>query len=84
MLFQDQAQQLLSRWENLKDRDELCTLVMQTAIALSVMPDVPEHIVRALDALLDYDSKNEASRVMEIVRYLRSLSQARLRLPMEG
>lgn len=74
MLFKDQAQQLLARWECLRDEDELDTIAVQTAISLSRIEDVPEHVLKALDGLLDYEYEKRARRIYDVVRYLRSLS----------
>lgn len=83
MLFQDQAQQLVTRWELLKSDDDIETLAAQTAIALAIVPEVPESVMRALDHLLSYKSGHRAMWMVEVVRYLRTLATAKLRIPLE-
>ncbi len=83
MLFQDQAQQLLARWETLREADELENVAIQTAVALAVMPEVPESVLNALDALLSYRAGRRAKWTLEVVRYLRTLATAKLRITID-
>ena len=74
MLFKDQAQSLVAKWESLRDEDDIETLAAQTIIALSCEEELPTHVFDALDKLLNYSSSRRARSIHELVRYLRSLA----------
>jgi hypothetical protein len=74
MIFKDQAESLVAKWENLRDEDDLEGLAAITAVWLSREDNVPAYVFNALDQVLAYEYKTTARNVYEIVRYLRSLS----------
>lgn len=77
MLFKDQAQQLVAKWECLRSERELETFAVQTAVALSAIRDVPSDVTEALDKLLDCEYKERASSILRVVRFLHSLTEDR-------
>ena len=80
MLFKDQAQHIVARWECLRDEEDIEILAAQTAVALSHMSEVPEGILKALDGLLDFRHKDRGRRIYEVVSYLRGLVEDRFRV----
>lgn len=77
MLFKDQAQSLVARWESLRDEDDIETLAAQTVVSLTCMREIPSEVLDALDKLLSYESKKRARCIVEVVQYLRSLAEDR-------
>jgi hypothetical protein len=75
VLFKDQAQLVVARWECLGNDDDIETVAVQTAVALSRVPDVPEYVLKALDGLLDFDNEKRGRRIYDVVRYLRGLTE---------
>lgn len=73
MLFKDQAESLVAKWENLRLESDLGLLAAHTAVALSRVDDVPDDILGHLDLLLGYKSKKFGRATYEITKYLRSL-----------
>ena len=83
MIFKDQAQQMVSRWECLRNEDDVKLVAAQTAVSLSALPEVPLNVLKALDGLLDYDGEKRGRRIYEVTRYLRSLTEDCLRMEAE-
>jgi len=83
MIFKDQAQQLVARWECVRIINEVPTLAVHTAIALSHVPDVPDHVLKALDGLLDGEDDKVGRRIYDVLRYVRSLVEENYRLEAE-
>lgn len=77
MLFKDQAQQLVSKWECLRSERELETLAVQTAVAISPIREVPTDVLDALDKLLDCEYKERATSISRVLRFLHSLTEDR-------
>lgn len=75
MLFKDQAQALVAKWESLRDEDDIETLAAQTVIVLASEEELPCYVFDALDKLLNYSSSRRARSIHELVRYLRSLAE---------
>lgn len=80
MLFKDQAQHIVARWECLREETDIKVIAAQTAVALSHVPDVPEDVLKSLDGLLGYGNKDRGRRIYEVVSYLRGLVEDRFRL----
>ena len=74
MLFKDQAQGLLARWECLRSENDVDTIAAQTAIALAGEDDTPDDVIDALDKLLSFAARKRASAITEVVQYLRKLA----------
>lgn len=77
MMFKDEAAILACRWRALRTEDEIEDLAAQTAVALARETDVPEAVLDALDALLDYEEDKRGRAVVRIVRYIDSLGADR-------
>ena len=74
MLFKDQAQTLLARWECLRSENDVDTVAVQTAIALAGEDETPDDVMDALDKLLNFGARKRATAITEVVRYLRKLA----------
>jgi len=77
MLFKDQANSLVAKWENIKSEDDLEVVAAQTAIALSAIEDVPVEVLAHLDVLMGLRWKKGGRSTYEVVKYLRSLCEER-------
>lgn len=77
MLFKDEAALLACRWRNLRTEDEIEDLAAQTAVSLAREPTVPEEVLDALDALMQWDEDERARSLMTVVRYVDSLASDR-------
>lgn len=73
MLFKDQAESLVAKWENLRLESDLGLMAAHTAVALSKVDNVPAEILDHLDLLLSYKCKRFGRATYEITKYLRSL-----------
>ena len=77
MLFKDQAQSLVARWECLRSDNDIDTLAAQTSVALASLKEVPSDVMDALDKLLSYETRKRARAIVQVVQYLRSLAEDR-------
>lgn len=75
MLFKDEAEALVAKWENIRDGDDLELLAAQTAVALTRVTGVPAYVLDALDTLLDLEYKKRGRCVYDVVGYLRALAE---------
>jgi len=74
MVFKDQAQGLVTPWEQETARGEYWhSLVFHTAVVLSADPATPPHVLEDLDAVLTEES-GRARAVFRVVAYLRLLA----------
>lgn len=77
MLFKDQAQSLVAKWENIRIESDVRLLAAHTAVMLSNVEDVPEEVLDHLDAILGLRLKKLGRGTYVIVKYLRSLCEER-------
>ena len=77
MLFKDEAALLACRWRNLRTEEEIEDLAAQTAVALAREAAVPEEILNALDALMQWDEDERARSLIAVVRYVDALANDR-------
>ncbi len=73
MLFKDQAESLVAKWENLRIESDLGLMAAHTAVALSKVDNVSVEILDHLDSLLGYKCKRLGRATYDITKYLRSL-----------
>ena len=77
MMFKDEAATLACRWRALRTEDEIEDLAAQTAVALARESTVPEDVLDALDALMQWDEDERARALVRVVRYVDSLATDR-------
>ncbi|MBX3096245.1 MAG: hypothetical protein KF812_05230 [Fimbriimonadaceae bacterium] len=74
MVFKDQAQALVTRWEQETTRHDWFPLIVHTSVVLSADSATPDRILDALDALLSDNTQGRARSVFQVVGYLRQLA----------
>lgn len=74
MVFKDQAQTLVTRWEQETTRHDWYPILVQTAVVLSADPATPDSILDALDALLSDSTQGRARNGFTVVGYIRQLA----------
>ena len=77
MLFKDEAQNLVSKWENIGSHERLSEAAAVTAVALSGVNDVPSYVLEALDYLLSSEYQRQGTSIYHVVSYLRGLTDER-------